>query len=72
MNQNLKNTFGAMTQQHISRILPKTNTIVLALFMFHVTIQKNPRRIIKVLSCVIHTIISSYVCIDYLGSEKKS
>ena len=25
----------------------------------------------KVLSCVIYTIISKYVCIDYLGSEKE-
>ena len=24
----------------------------------------------RVLSCVIYTIISNYVCIDYLGSEK--
>ena len=25
----------------------------------------------KVLSCVIYTIIDKYVCIDYLGTEKK-
>ena len=25
----------------------------------------------KVLSCVIYTIISNYVCIDYLGSDRK-
>ena len=24
----------------------------------------------RVLSCVIYTIISNYVCIDYLGAEK--
>ena len=26
---------------------------------------------LKVLSCVIYTIIDKYVCIDYLGTEKK-
>ena len=26
----------------------------------------------RVLRCVIYTIISDYVCIDYLGSEKKN
>ena len=29
----------------------------------------NPRKMFKVLSCVIYTIIDRYVCIDYLGKE---
>ena len=33
-------------------------------------IGKNTRKMFRVLSCVIYTIISKYVCIDYLGSEK--
>ena len=37
----IKTTFGTMTQQHISKILSKTNTIVLALVMFYDTRQKN-------------------------------
>ena len=37
----MKTTFGAMTQQHISKILSKQNTKVLALFMFYETRQKN-------------------------------
>ena len=36
----MKTTFGAMNQQHISKILSKTNTRVLALFMFYETRQK--------------------------------
>ena len=32
--------------------------------------KKNTRKILIVLSCVIYTIISKYVCIDYLGYEK--
>ena len=32
--------------------------------------RKNSKKIFKVLSCLIYTIIRKYVCIDYLGSEK--
>ena len=35
------------------------------------TRKKNPKKIFIVLSCVIYTIINNYVCIDYLGSERK-
>ena len=33
--------------------------------------EKNANKMFRVLSCVIYTIISNYVCIGYLGSEKK-
>ena len=33
-------------------------------------IEKNTKKMFRVLSCVIYTIISKYVCIDYLGSDK--
>ena len=39
----MKPTFVAMTQQHISKILSKTNTIVLALVMFYETRPKNKK-----------------------------
>ena len=32
--------------------------------------NKKNKNIFKVLSCVIYTIISNYLCIDYLGSDK--
>ena len=32
--------------------------------------EKNTKKMFRVLSCVIYTIISRYVCIDYLGYEK--
>ena len=32
--------------------------------------RKNTRKMFRVLSCVIYTIIRKYVCIDYLGYEK--
>ena len=48
----------------------KANTRVLELVMFYENRGKNARKMFRVLSCVIYTIISKYVCIDYLGSEK--
>ena len=38
--------------------------------MFYDT-RKNPKKVFKVLSCVIYTIISNHVCIYYLASESK-
>ena len=66
----MKTTFGEIAQSHISIILAKKNTRVLALLMFYET-RKNPKKVFKVLSYVIYTIIRNYVCIDYLASESK-
>ena len=66
----IKNTFGTMTQQHISKILSKPNTRLLSLVMFYETRQKHSKKMFNVLSCAIYTIIRNYVCIDCLGSEK--
>ena len=41
----MKTTFGTMPQQHISKILPKPDTRVLALVMFYETRQKNSNTI---------------------------
>ena len=55
---------------HISTILFKPNTRVLALVMFFEKQKKYSKKMFRVLSCVIYTIIRNYVCIDYLGPEK--
>ena len=65
----LKNTFGPDTNTHIAKTLPK-NTRVLALVIFYEIGKKIIRKLLRVLSCVIYTIIDKYVCIDYSGSEK--
>ena len=59
----MKTKFSAITQPHIS-----LKKIVLALLIFYET-RKNPKKVFKVLSCVLYKIISNYVCIDYLSSE---
>ena len=65
-----KTTFGAITQHCIRTILAKNNTRVLTLLMFYET-RKNPKKVFKVLSCVIYTIIRNYICIDYLSYKPK-
>ena len=66
----LKNTVGPSNNTHIGKLLLKDNTIVLALVMFYENRGGDTRNFSIVLSCVIYTIISKYVCIDDLGSEK--
>ena len=66
-----RNTFGPDTNSHINTILMKKNTRVLALVIFYESGKTNLRKMSKVLSCVIYRIIDRYVCIDYLGTEKK-
>ena len=59
------NTFGPSTQPFIKSTLSRKKTRVLALFIFYET-RKHPKKKFKVFSCVIYTIISNYVFIDYL------
>ena len=63
------NKFGEITQPFIKATLSKNNTSVLALIMFHETISENPKKALRVLSCVVYTIIKYYVCIDYLACQ---
>ena len=65
----MKNIFGPSTNIRIGKILLK-NTRVLALVIFYVNREKITKKMFRVLSCVMYTIIGKYVCIDYLGSEK--
>ena len=65
----LSNTFCADTNKHINKTLMNQYTRVLAFVVFYEHGTFNPRKMFKVLSCVIYTIIDRYVCIYYLGSE---
>ena len=71
MKASLINTFGADTNKHINRTLMKQDTRVLALVVFYELGNFNPRKMFRVLSCVIYTIIDRCVCIDYLVTETK-
>ena len=67
----LSNTFGTDTNKHINNILLRQNTRVIALVIHYEHVHLKSRKLFKVLSCVIYTIIDRYVCIDYLCTEKK-
>ena len=43
---------------------------MLALVIFYESGKTIIRKLFRVLSCVIYTIIDKYFCIDYLGSDK--
>ena len=66
----LKNTFGPSTNIHIGITLSEKITRVLALVILYDNAKIYIRKIFRVLSCVIYTLIGKYVCIDYLGSDK--
>ena len=68
LNKCMNTKFGEITQPHIRTKLAKHNTRVLELLLFYET-RHNPDKDFRVLSCVIYTIISHYVCIDYLACE---
>ena len=68
----LSNTIGADTNKHINKILLKRNTRVIALVVHYEHGNLNTRKMFKVLSCVIYTIIDRYICIDYLCTEIKN
>ena len=67
----LGNTFSADTNKHNNKTLMNIYTRVLALIVFNELGTFNSRKMFKMLSCVIYTIIDRYVCIDYLGTETK-
>ena len=64
-----KHTFGPDTNSHINKTLQKKNTKVLALVIFYESGKTIIRKLFRVLSCAIYTIIEKYVCIDYLSSD---
>ena len=51
--------------------MKKKKYYFLVLVMFYETIHINATKYIRVLICVIYTIIDNYVCIDYLAYQSK-
>ena len=68
----LGNTFGADTNKHINNILLRHNTRVIVLIVNYEHGTFKTRKLFRVLSCDIYTIIDKYVCIDYLCTEEKN
>ena len=67
----LSSTFGADTVKQINLILKRRNTRVIALIMICELGSYSTKKVFKVLSCVVYTMIEKYVCIDYLCTLNK-
>ena len=52
--------------ENIKDCLSKKNTRVMALIIFYENNGEDPKKLYKVLSCVVYSIIENYVCIDYI------
>ena len=65
-----RNTFVPDTASHTNKILVKKYKSA-SISYFYDSGKTIIRKLSRVLSCVIYTIIYKYVCIDYLGTEKK-
>ena len=68
----LRDTFGTDTNKQINVILKRPNTRVIALIVNYENVSYSTRKMFKVLSCVVYTIIDKYVCIDYLCTKKNN
>ena len=62
----LNNIFGADTNKQINVILKRPNTRVIALIVNYEHGSYSTKKVFKVLSCVVYTMIEKYVCIDFL------
>ena len=52
--------------QSIKMFLTENNTSVMALIMIYNTDGISIKKLFRVLSCVIYTLLDNYFCIDYL------
>ena len=64
--------FSIRTMKTIKNCLMKNNTSVMALIMIYENNGEIPRKLYRVLSFVVYTLIENYVCIDYLLCQSKT
>ena len=62
----LSSTFYEKKMETIKYYLRNKNTCVMTLIMFYDNNGLKPKKMYRVLSCVIYYLIENYVCIDYL------
>ena len=61
----LKEKFHPSTTSGIINVM-KSNTRDISLVMFYENRTTNPKKVLRVLSCVLYYVIDNYVYIDYL------
>ena len=52
--------------ENIRDYLRKKNTCVMEVIIFYENNGEKPKKVYKVLSCFVYSLIENYVCIDYL------
>ena len=63
--------FSTKTMKTIRDFMLKNNTSVMALITIYETVGISIRKVYRVLSCVVYTIIDNYGCIEYLSCQSK-
>ena len=53
----------------IRDFMKKNNTCVIALIFFYENKEAKPKKVYRVLSCVLYYLIYNYVCIEYLACQ---
>ena len=56
----------------IKDCLGKNNTCVMALIIFYENNGLKPKKLYRVLSCVVYALIDNYFCIDYISCQPKT
>ena len=62
-------SFSIKTMQSIKNCLMKKNTSIMAIIFIYETVVISIKKVFRVLSCVVYTLIENYVCIDYLSCQ---
>ena len=60
-------SFSIKKIKNIQKFLTKNNTSVMALILIYETVRTSIKKVFRVLSCVVYTLVDNYVCIDYLS-----
>ena len=68
----LSATFNEKTMETMKGCMKKKNTCVMELIMSYEINEVKPKKVYRVLSCVLYSIIENYVCIDYLSCQSKT
>ena len=64
-------TFHSRIMETIKYCLRKNNTCVMALIFMNDNNGVKPKKMYKVLTCVLYSLMENYVCFDYLSCQAK-
>ena len=68
----LRATFHENKMEIIRDAMKKKDICVIALVMFYETNRTKPKKVFRLLSCVLYYLIKNHICIDYLSCQSKT